>query len=137
MSCNESSFDAFLNSSDTLWIWKERTVIFRSAEKGIAPLIDYLKGQEEPLPAVAVFDRIVGNAAALLLDKARCTELYAPIGSDLAAETLKTRGIHYTFSRLVPFIINRNGDGMCPFEQASLKRSSDEFFTYALNALAD
>ncbi len=47
-----------------------------------------------------------GNAAALLLRKICCGEVYSPLGSQLARETLRRFGINYHFVETVPFIQN-------------------------------
>lgn len=90
-------------------------------------LIDYA-GEFSPCEKdVTVFDRIVGNAAALLLSQMSCREVYSPLGSELAVETLRCFGISYHFTRVVPYIQDRSGEGMCPMEKLSLGRSPEEF----------
>jgi len=79
---------------------------------------------------VVIFDRIVGNAAALLLQKAFCLEIYSPLGSEFAVQTLSEQGIKYHFSRTVPYILNQAGDDICPMEKLSLDKSSEEFFQH-------
>lgn len=124
-------FRKFQESEDTLWVYVAGNLYFRSAEKGIAPLLTYIK-ECAPCPEGAVaFDRIVGNAAALLLQKASCPEVYSVLGSELAAETLERLGITFTFLKLVPYISNQAGDGMCPFEKASVGKSPEEFYQMA------
>ena len=127
-------FTGFQRSEDTVRIYLSDNLLFRSAEKGVRPLLTYLL-EFHPCPeGVTVFDRIVGNAAALLLKKASCREIHSIIGSETAAETLKRLGIAHSFQTTVPFISNRAGDGMCPFEKASIGKSSDEFYKFALEA---
>ena len=45
-------------------------------------------------------------------------ELYAQVISQPAAAVLQTYGIAVRYDTLVPNIINRAGDGICPFEAA-------------------
>jgi hypothetical protein len=123
-------FASFQVSSDTLWICKERRIIFQSTQKGVAPLIEYIDTYGSSQGDITACDRVVGNAAALLLGKAGCRNVYSVIGSKFAEETLQLFDIKYVFLRVVPYIINRTGDGMCPFEKASIGTSSDEFFQY-------
>ncbi|OPX37754.1 MAG: hypothetical protein B1H13_12345 [Desulfobacteraceae bacterium 4484_190.3] len=127
---NEGLFGLFLKSEDTLWISSENDVIFQSRKKGIEPLIDYINQHSPCINEVIVCDRVVGNAAALLLKVACCKMLYASIGSEIAVETLNRLGIPCRFLKMVPYIINRKGDGMCPFEKASIGKSPDEFLEY-------
>lgn len=121
-------FRRFQKTEDTLWIYWRENLLFRSAEPGIIPLLTYLK-EFHPCPeGVIVFDRVVGNAAALLLKKALAKKVYSLRGSRLAAETLERLGIAYSFLITVPYILNHAGDDMCPLEKASLGRSPEEFY---------
>jgi len=131
----EDLFASFLVSSDTLWICKGHGVIFQSTQKGIAPLIEYLDRYGSSQGDIIACDRVIGNAAALLLEKAGCRTVFSVIGSELAENTLQSLEITYSFAHVVPYIINRTGEGMCPFEKASIGTSSDEFFQYAKKRL--
>ena len=132
---NNHLFKEFLEAGDTLWVYLADNLHFRSVEKGIKPLLIYIQ-QFTPCPEGGiVFDRIVGNAAALLLKLASCDKVYSPLSSELAVETLKQLGIAYSFLTVVPYISNRAGDGMCPFEKASIGKSPEEFYQFAKEAL--
>ena len=136
MAANNQLFKKFLKTEDTLWICLAGNPLFRSTEKGIAPLLIYLQESSLHPEGVIIFDRVVGNAAALLLKKALGKKVYSLIGSELAAETLKRLGIAYSFLTVVPYISNRAGDDMCPFEKASIGKSPDEFYEFAKEKLA-
>ncbi|MDO9528530.1 MAG: DUF1893 domain-containing protein [Syntrophales bacterium] len=121
-------FKSFLKSDDTLWVLKANISIFQSKKKGIASLLDYIEQFSPCTDEVTVFDRVVGNAAALLLERIRCRKIYSRIGSRYALETLNQHGIPSYFLKVVPYIFNRKRDGMCPFEQLSIGKSPDEFY---------
>ena len=132
MVTNNHLFKKFVESKDNLWVYVDGNLRFRSTESGIAPLISYIE-EFSPCPEGAiVFDRIVGKAAALLLNKASCQKVYSPFASELAIETLERLGIDYSFTTVVPYISNRTGDGMCPFEKASIGKSPDEFYQFVV-----
>ena len=124
---NRRLFRDFLAGPDTLRIYDGDGLLFISAKAGLQPLLDYISEFASQHEAVTVFDRIVGNAAALLLVKAACREVYSPLGSELAARTLDEYAVKYHFTELVPYIINREGQGMCPMEKLSLNKSPDDF----------
>ena len=128
MAANNQLFEKFLKTEDTLWICLTGNLLFRSTEKGIAPLLTYLQESPPHPEGVTVFDRVVGNAAALLSKKAFGKKVYSLMGSELAAETLKRLGIAYSFLTVVPYILNQAGDDMCPFEKASIGKSPEEFY---------
>ena len=123
-------FARFVNSSDTFRVYHQGKLIFKSKKEQLRPLLDYIDTFSPQVKDVVIFDRIVGNAAALLLKKAFCLEIYSPLGSEIAARTLSEQGIKYHFSRTVPYIINKAGDDICPMEKLSLGKSSEEFFQH-------
>ena len=123
-------FARFANSSDTFRVYHQSKLIFKSEKEQLRPLLEYIDKFSSQVQGVVIFDRIVGNAAALLLKKASCREIYSPLGSDIAARTLSEQGIKYHFSRTVPYIMNKAGDDICPMEKLSLGKSSEEFFQH-------
>ena len=136
MVANDRLFKKFLETEDTVQIYLAGKLRFRSTQKGIKPLITYIQ-EFSPCPEGAIaFDRVVGNATALLLKEASCTEVYGLIGSRLAAQTLGELGISHSFLKTVPYIVNRYGNDMCPFEKASLGKSPAEFYEIAKENLA-
>ena len=135
MTINDRLLQKFLKTEDTVHIYLAGKLHFRSTQTGIKPLLTYIQ-EFSPCPEGAVaFDRVVGNAAALLFKKASCAEVYSPIGSQLAAKTLEGFGISYSFLKTIPYIVNRQGDDLCPFEKASLGKSPDEFYEIAREKL--
>ena len=128
---NIDSLDEFLDSNETLRIYKHNELIFSSKRHKILPLLDYLDYIEHyasPLHDVTMFDRVVGNAAALLAIKAHCSEIYSPLGSQLAIETLDKYGIRYHLTQAIPYILKENGKGLCPMEELSINKDPDRFY---------
>jgi hypothetical protein len=123
-------FSAFLATDDTLRIYQDETLIFSSEKDRLLPLMEYIALQKKDagqLP-VTIFDRIMGNAAALLAVKANCQEVYSPLGSELAVRTLERYGIEYHLSEIVPYIQRPDGKGICPMEQLSINKEPGEFY---------
>ena len=125
---NAQLFNDFLASDDTLWVCSGDKLLFTSAKNRLLPLVDYIDKFASQEEGVIVFDRVVGNAAALLLVKAACRKVYSPLGSELAARTLSNHAIEYHFSETVPYIRDASRRGMCPMERLSLNKSPDEFY---------
>jgi len=121
-------FSEFLVSNNTLRVYKEDRLIFASSKDGLLPLLEYVDKFAPYEKDVAVFDRVVGNAAALLLKKLFCNEIYSPLGSELAAKTLNSFGISCHFTETVPCILNRSRQDMCPMEKLSMNKSPEEFY---------
>lgn len=94
--------------------------LYTATERGVKPLVRWLA---EGLDAkgFSAADRVVGRATAFLYRKLGVTEVYARVMSRAAAEVLESGGIAHSCSTLVDNIINRQGTGICPFEEAVLQ----------------
>ena len=90
--------------------------IYRSTERGIAPLIAIIDGGIDVDGAVA-YDKIVGKAAALLYVLTGVGAVHAGVLGKAAARLFDENGIAYTYETLTENIINRKGDGVCPMEE--------------------
>lgn len=121
-------FHYFLASKDDLRVYHGAWLIFSSKDSGLAPLVDYVIKFVPATGEALVFDRVVGNAAALLLKLALCTEVWSSLGSEQAAQTLSNFGIRYHFVTKVPYILNRQSSDICPFEKLSMGKTADEFY---------
>ncbi len=93
---------------------------FTSEKRGIAPIMELLKENKELLRGAYVADKIIGKAAAMLLIEGGITYLHADIISEHAIESLQKSNIGFEYQVLVPYIVNRTGDGMCPMEETVL-----------------
>ncbi len=123
-------FSAFLASDDTLRIYQDETLVFSSEKDRLLPLMEFivLQQKDSVQQPVTIFDRIMGNAAALLAVKVNCREVYSPLGSELAVRTLERYGIEYHLSEIVPYIQRPDGKGICPMEQLSINKEPEEFY---------
>jgi hypothetical protein len=127
---NRMLFQEFLESQDTLRVLEGERELFTSQGDVLFPLLEYIDRFSCLHPQVVILDKTVGNAAALLSIKAGATEVYSPLGSQLAADTLSRYHRQYYFSEIVPFILARNRKDMCPMEKLSLSGdlSPDAFY---------
>jgi hypothetical protein len=121
-------FEEFINSTDKLRIFQNGTLLFSSREDMLKPLLGYLRENAEGHQNIMVFDKIMGNAAALLCVIAHCSEVYSPLGSEPAIKTLNQYGIKYRINKIVPYIVKPDGVTLCPMEKLSLDKSPQEFY---------
>ena len=121
-------FNAFLVSDDTLRVYKDSKLLFSSNKERLLPLLEYIDRFAPHHRLVLIFDKIMGNAAALLSVEASCQEVYSPLGSQLAINTLEKYGIKYHITEIVPYIQQPNGEDMCPMEKLSLDKGPEEFY---------
>ena len=131
----ESLFNQFLTSDDTLRVYEGDQLIFSSFKDRLLPLLEYIDLFAPDHQQVMIFDKIIGNAAALLVIKADCQEVYSPLGSQFAIKTLDKYGIKYHLTRVVPCIQKPEGEDMCPMEKLSLDKGPDEFYEAMLNII--
>lgn len=123
-----SLFNEFLLSGDTLQVYKDDTLLFSSSKDRLFPLLKYIDRFASNHQPVVIFDKIMGNAAALLSVEARCREVYSPLGSQLAVRTLAKYNLKYHLSEIIPYIQKSNGEGMCPMEKLSINKEPAEFY---------
>ncbi len=118
----------FLDSEDTLRVYRGRKLVFTSKKDRLLPLMEYISGKSAARPPVIIYDRVMGNAAALLSVRANGREVYSPLGSEPAIKTLAKHGIVYHLGEVIPHIRREDGRGMCPMEQLSLGKEPEEFY---------
>jgi len=121
-------FEEFLAGDDTLRVYAGDTPVFTSEKDGLLPLMEYLAGGGASEQPVTIFDKIMGNAAALLSVMASAREVYSPLGSEIAVGTLERYGIAHHLTKIVPFIQRADKKGMCPMEQLSIGKDPEEFY---------
>jgi hypothetical protein len=134
------SLEEFEKDDWDLKILSGSHIIFQSDEEGIAPVIHFLKTIRRDLRDFVIFDRIVGQAVALLfiyLSKesspkgGKVNKVLGVTGSEKAKEVLKEYKIPFHFLKTVPYIANREKTGPCPFEKLSEGKTPEEFWKIA------
>lgn len=85
-------------------------------DRGIKPILHWLGQAPAQLSGGCVADKVVGKAAALLFIQGGIAGLYTRIISQPALDALNAHHIPTTYDQLVPRIVNRTGDGLCPME---------------------
>ena len=92
--------------------------VLTTVARGVRPLLQWLDGGVEP--GFSAADRVVGRGAAFLYRLLGVRAVYARVMSEPAVRVLEEGGITALPDRVVPGIVNRTGDGPCPFEAAVL-----------------
>lgn len=116
-----------LSENNTLTcVMQNNNVVYRSALRGISPLLSWLSADSGALRDAYVADKVIGKAAALLMVYGGVAQVYAAVISRPAADCFDKNGIQYVYDKKVEYIINRTGDGLCPMEQCCLDIDSPE-----------
>ena len=117
------------SSSGSIVVVKNGQVITTKQGKGIKPILDTIDELGEQMHGCVVGDRILGKASSFLCVYAKVSGVYSPQATKTAIAVLIRAGIPCQADKLIPFIQNRNGDGICPFEQLlSTVESADEAY---------
>ncbi|UCH42465.1 MAG: DUF1893 domain-containing protein [Dehalococcoidales bacterium] len=124
----QSLFEEFRSSGKTLQVYQDEKLLFSSDKEKLIPLLEYIEQMARHHQLVVIFDKIMGNAAALLSVKASCREIYSPLGSQLAITTLNKYRIKYHINEIIPCIKKPDGEVMCPMEELSINKDPDEFY---------
>ncbi len=91
--------------------------VLTSTQRGVKPLVQFLESGRD-FSGFSAADKVVGRATAYLYVLLGVKNLYAQVISRPALAVLQGNGIDTRYGNLVPNIINRKGDGICPFEAA-------------------
>lgn len=83
---------------------------------GIKPLLEVIEEMDDIAGSVIGY-RILGKAPALLCRYINAAGVYAPQGTKTAIARLILGNIPCQIDSIVPFIQNKNGDDVCPFEK--------------------
>ena len=92
---------------------------YTSEQRGVKPLVQWVE-QGTDLVGYSAADKVIGRATAFLYVLLGVRAVYARVISRTALEVLTAADIAVEYRDAVPNIINRQGDGICPFEAAVL-----------------
>ncbi len=91
--------------------------VYTSCLRGVKPLVQWVESGMD-LRGFSAADKVVGKATAYLYVILGIRGLYVHVISKSALAVLEGHGIRVEYGSLVEHIINRAGDGICPFEAA-------------------
>ena len=90
-----------------------------STHRGVKPLAQWLASDTD-FSQFAAADKVIGRATAFLYLLLGIKTVYAHVISRPALAVFQAHGIHAEYGELAENIINRTGDGLCPFEKVVL-----------------
>ena len=105
-----------LNGDFTCVICKDDT-IYTSALRGVKPLVNWY-GEGLNVEGFSAADKVVGKATAFLYVLLGVRAVFAGVISKSALKVLTDNTVRAEYDTLSDYIINRTGDGICPFEKA-------------------
>ncbi|MEM2930830.1 MAG: DUF1893 domain-containing protein [Thermoproteota archaeon] len=101
----------------SLVIVKAGRLVHATNKYGVIGLVEAVEKYGGELTGAAVADKIVGRAAAMLCRYANVAGVYAEVISGKGLEALEKKGVRIEYGKLVPEILNRSRNDVCPFEK--------------------
>ncbi len=84
--------------------------------RGVADLFNLLNEDPGFLDGADVADKVVGKGATALMILGKIHAVHADVISEPALALFSQSTVKVSYSEVVPNIINRKGDGICPVE---------------------
>ena len=104
--------------------------------EGIKPFLEVIEEMGDDIHGSVIGDRILGKASALLCRYSKVRAVYSPQATKTAIALLIMGSIPTQVDKLIPFIENRDGSGLCPFEKMlDGVTSPDEAYTIIKNQI--
>jgi len=108
-----------LAESDHTCVLCKEEKIYTSTQRGVRPLVEWFES-DEIFEGFSAADKVVGRGAAFLYVLLDVNAVYSHVISYAALEVLRDNNITVEYNTAVQNIINRKGDGICPFEETVL-----------------
>ena len=83
----------------------------------IRPFLEVIEEMGDEIHYSVIGDRIIGRASALLCRYSKVRAVYSPQATKTAIALLIMGSIPAQVDKLIPFIKNHEGSGLCPFEK--------------------
>lgn len=94
-------------------------VVFITFDRGVKPLVKLIRDGKSFKDFYAA-DKVVGKATAFLYLLLQVKGVYARVISKSALSLLQKHGVTVEYDELTENIVNRKGNGICPFEASVL-----------------
>jgi len=97
---------------------REGKIVYVERGRGVSPLLNVYDQHRDEMKGAIVVDKVIGRAAACIAICGKVTHVHGEVMSEDAVEFLKENGITASSTLLVPRILNRKRDGLCPLEKS-------------------
>ena len=130
--------EILLNTGCSIVVVKEKTILTQKKGDGITPMLEVIKELEQDLKGAVIGDKILGKASALLCVYSSVNGVYSLQATKTAIAVLIRAGIPGQTDEMIPYITNKSGNDMCPFEKVLLNIDSpDEAYQILKNIVSE
>ncbi len=116
----QAAMEMIENREAGLIVLQEEQQVFTAQTPGIRAALWLHDECPAILRGAVIVDRIIGRAAAMIFADGGVRAVYGSVMSKTAQQELEAKGIATQAGSLVEAVINRQGTGICPMEQAVL-----------------
>ena len=109
--------EIILKTDYSIVVIKNSKILTKKRGVGIRPILEAIDELNNSICGSVIGDRILGKASALLCRYAKAKGVYSHQATKMAIALLIMADIPSQIDQMVPYIKNRNGDGVCPFEE--------------------
>lgn len=101
-------------------LMKDGKIIMTENGRGVSPLLVIYDKQKGNMKDTVVVDKVIGRATAAIAICGKVKHVHAEVMSQEAVDFLNEYKITSSYTLLVPRILNRTRDGLCPMESTVL-----------------
>jgi len=122
----DSVREILTKTEHSIVVIKNGNILTKKQGEGIKPILEAIDELKDNINGSIIGDRILGKASALLCRYAMVKGVYSPQATKTAIALLIMAGIPTQIDEVIPYIKNRIGDGVCPFEEMLKNVTSPE-----------
>ena len=113
----DQAIEFIRNDNASAVVVKNNQIVAQAHGRGNKPLLELHDDWPLELKDGSLLDTVSGRAAAFIAIDGKVRTVYGELMSEDALELLQKHHIPATYGKLVPQILNRAKDGLCPMEQ--------------------
>ncbi|MEE8565114.1 MAG: DUF1893 domain-containing protein [Candidatus Thermoplasmatota archaeon] len=109
--------NSILKSNNSVVVVKNGILLAKKSGNGLRPILELINEFEKDIQGSVIGDKILGKASALLCVYCGVKGVYSPQSTKSAIAILLKNSIPSQIDRIIPFIQNKDGNDICPFER--------------------
>jgi len=109
--------DSILKLKNSVVVVKNGVLLANKIGNGLRPILEAINELGKDISRSVIGDKILGKASSLLCVYCGVKGVYSPQATKTAIAILLKHSIPIQIDRIIPFIQNKNGNDVCPFEK--------------------
>ena len=109
--------ELIFNKGYSVVVVKNNEILSKISGNGLKPILEVINELKNNIFESIIGDKILGKASALLCAYCRVKGVYSPQSTKTAIALLLTYNIPSQIDKIIPFIKNKYGTDICPYEK--------------------